>query len=113
MASMNIWLNEQIAIHNIRVSPRLPIEDRVKRFYTIYAERQGITLDEEDAELCSMLVNMRHGEGVDAGDVIEALYVTDSNTVAAVENPVDNTKQNRQSRQVELRKCRRSPRLNK
>jgi hypothetical protein len=110
MASMNIWLNEQIAIHNIRVSPRLPIEDRVKRFYTIYAERQGITLDEEDAELCSMLVNMRHGEGVDAGDVIEALYVTD--TVAA-EEPVEYTNQNRQSRQVDLRKCRRSPRLNK
>ena len=113
MASMNIWLNEQIAIHNIRVSPRLPIEDRVKRFYTIYAERQGITLDEEDAELCSMLVNMRHGEGVDAGDIIDTLYVTDTITESPVENSVGYTSPSRQSRQVDIRKCRRSPRLNK
>lgn len=104
---MNAWLNEQIAIHNIRVSPRLPIEDRVKRFYTAYAAQEGITLDDEDADLCAMLVNMRHGDGIDARFVIDALYTT------TAETPVEPTGILRQSRQVDIRKCRRSPRLNR
>jgi hypothetical protein len=106
-ASLNSWINEQIAIHNIRVSPRLPIEDRVKRFYTAYAAQQGIALDDEDAELCTALASMYHGEGVDANTALEALYQTEDNV------PESNPVQTRSSRQTDIRKCRRSPRLNK
>ena len=105
MASINSWINEQISLHNIRVSPRLPVDERIKRFYTAYAEQNGLTLDNEDAELCAMLVTMHHGEGIDANFAIDALYQTDS-----VAPPSHET---RQTRQTELRKCRRSPRLNK
>ena len=104
MASLNSWLNEQIALHNIRVSPRLPIDERVKRFYMTYAAQQGITLDAEDADLCAMLVDMRHGDGMEAGDVLEALYQMD----AAEPEP-----EVRQTRQTDIRKCRRSPRFQK
>ena len=106
-ASLNSWINEQIAIHNIRVSPRLPIEDRVKRFYTAYAAQKGIALDDEDAELCAALASMYHGEGVDADTALEALYTTEDNV------PESNPVQTRSSRQTDIRKCRRSPRLNK
>ena len=105
MASLNSWLNEQIALHNIRVSPRLPIDERVKRFYTNYAAQQGITLDAEDAELCTMLVTMHHGEGFDADSALEALYQTES--------VVESRGPTRQTRQMSIQKCRRSPRLNK
>lgn len=104
--SLNSWINEQIAIHNIRVSPRLPTEDRVKRFYTVYAAQQGITLDDEDADLCAILASMYHGEGVDADAALEALYQTDERDPEPAPEPVP-----RQSRQTELRKCRRSPRF--
>lgn len=104
MASLNAWLNEQIATHNIRVSPRLPMDERIKRFYTIYAAQQGITLDNEDAELCAMLVEMYHGEGVDADSALESLYQTES--------PVE-SREPRQTRQTSIQKCRRSPRFQK
>ena len=103
-ASLHSWINEQIAIHNIRVSPRLPTEDRVKRFYTVYAAQKGIALDDEDAELCAVLASMYHGEGVDADTALEALYATDAAPTAA--EPVI-----RSSRQTDIRKCRRSPRF--
>ncbi len=106
-ASLNSWINEQISLHNIRVSPRLPLEDRVKRFYTVYAAQQGITLDDEDADLCAILASMYHGKSVDADAALEALYATD----AADEAPEQVA--TRSSRQVDIRKCRRSPRLNK
>ncbi len=106
-ASLNSWINEQISLHNIRVSPRLPLEDRVKRFYTVYAAQQGITLDDEDADLCAILASMYHGKGVDADAALEALYATDA--ADEVAEPVAT----RSSRQVDVRKCRRSPRLNK
>ncbi len=105
MASLNAWLNEQIATHNIRVSPRLPIDERVKRFYTAYAAQQGIALDNEDAELCATLAQMVHGEGVDADSALQALYQTES--------PVESRGPTRQTRQTAIQKCRRSPRLNK
>jgi hypothetical protein len=102
MASLNAWLNEQIATHNIRVSPRLPIDERIKRFYTTYAAQQGITIDNEDAELCATLAQMYHGEGVDADSALEALYQME---------PSDEPRQIRQTRQTAIQKCRRSPRL--
>lgn len=108
-ASLNSWINEQIAIYNIRVSPRLPIEDRVKRFYTAYAAQKGIALDDEDAELCAALASMYHGEGVDADTALEALYHTEDNIPKPNPNPIET----RSSRQTDIRKCRRSPRLNK
>jgi hypothetical protein len=107
MASLNAWLNEQIATHNIRVSPRLPIDERIKRFYTTYAAQQGITIDNEDAELCAMLVQMYHGEGIHADSALESLYSIDS-TIEPDEHTTP-----RQTRQVAIQKCRRSPRLNK
>ncbi len=107
-SSLHSWINTQIAIHNIRVSPRLPTEDRVKRFYTVYAAQQGITLDDEDAELCATLASMYHGEGVGADSALEALYQTDERDPEPTPAPAA-----RQSRQTDIRKCRRSPRLNK
>lgn len=109
---MNAWLNQQIAIHNIRVSPRLPIEDRVKRFYTAYAAQQGITLDDEDADLCAILVNMRYADGIDARFAIDALY-TNTATTTEVEEPSTPSGNTHHSRQIDIRKCRRSPRLNR
>lgn len=104
MASLNSWLNEQIALHNIRVSPRLPIDERIKRFYMSYAAQQGISLDAEDADLCSMLVHMRHGEGTDAGDILASLVQMDSSSEPESHDT-------RQTRQTNIRKCRRSPRF--
>lgn len=104
-ASLNSWINEQISLHNVRVSPRLPLDERVKRFYTIYAAQQGITLDDEDADLCATLAAMYHGEGVDADAALEALYTTDER------DPEPIVKASRQTRQTDVRKCRRSPRF--
>lgn len=109
MASLNSWINTQIALHNIRVSPRLPIDERIKRFYMSYAAQQGITLDAEDADLCSILVHMRHGEGMDAGDILTSLIQIDNES----ESEPSQTNQSHHSRQTDIRKCRRSPRLNK
>lgn len=111
MASIHTWLNTQIAIHNIRVSPRLPIDERIKRFYTSYAAQQGITLDDEDADLCAMLVLMRHGEGVEAEDALTSLYQMETNE--PVQPTIQPTIQIRQTRQMAIQKCRRSPRFQK
>lgn len=109
MASLNTWLNTQIALHNIRVSPRLPIDERVKRFYMTYAAQQGITLDAEDADLCAMLVDMRHGKGMDANEALTALYQMDS--AEPEPHHIRETRDTRQTRQTDIRKCRRSPRF--
>ena len=45
---------------NVRVSPRLPVEERVKQFYMRYSAQNGTPIDETDAELCAMLVGMRY-----------------------------------------------------
>lgn len=106
--SLRTWTNEQMALHNIRISPRAPLStyERVKRFYEIYAAKQGISLDEEDAELCAILAKMRHGKAYDASATLDELYQTNVADDVAESAP-------RSSRQVDIRKCRRSPRLNK
>lgn len=73
MATLESWLNEQIVTHNIRVSPRLPLDERVKHFMMRWAAQNGRQLDETDAELAAMLVAMRFSEVTDASVILDQL----------------------------------------
>lgn len=86
MSSLESWLNEQITTHNIRVSPRLPLDDRVKHFMLRWAAQNGRQLDETDAELAAMLVSMHFNEVIDVAFILDQLHMAPSsswNNVAA------------------------------
>ena len=69
MTTLETWLDTQISTHNLRVSPRLPVQERLTHFLERWAVKQGHTLDADDIDLAAMLVSLRFSEIRDA-DVI-------------------------------------------
>ena len=76
MSSLESWLNTQITMHNIRVSPRLPLDERVKHFIMRWAVQNGRQIDDMDADLAAMLVSMSFREVTDANIILDQLRLS-------------------------------------
>ena len=94
MATLETWLNEQISTHNLRVSPRLPVQERLTHFLERWAVKQGHTLDTDDIELAAMLVSLRFSEIRDA-DVILNHFKTEGSYDSTATAPSSSPRRSR------------------
>jgi hypothetical protein len=96
MATLEAWLDEQISTHNLRVSPRLSVQERLTHFLERWAVKQGHTLDAEDIDLAAMLVSLRFSEIRDA-DVILNHFKTEGSydSAAAAAAPSSSLRRSR------------------
>ncbi len=96
MSTLESWLDTQISTHNLRVSPRLPVQERLTHFLERWAVKQGHTLDADDIDLAAMLVSLRFSEIRDA-DVILNHFKTEGSYDSAAP-PSSSTTLRRSSR---------------
>ena len=60
--SLTNALNDAIAKHGFRISPRLPLGDRLARYAELYYESQGRWVDEDDARTAASMMMLKYSE---------------------------------------------------
>lgn len=60
--SLTNALNDAIAKHGFRISPRLSLGDRLARYTQLYYESQGRWVDEDDARAAASMLMLKYSE---------------------------------------------------
>ena len=55
-------LNDAIAKHGFRISPRLSLGDRLARYTQLYYESQGRWVDDDDARAAASMMMLKYSE---------------------------------------------------
>jgi len=66
--AIDLFLAKEMCNFNLRISPRLSLEDRVKQYVRLMVERNKYDFNENDIELLSSLIFLRYSENTCSGD---------------------------------------------
>jgi len=72
--SLTNALNDAIAKHGFRISPRLPLGDRLARYSQLYYESQGRWVDEDDAQAAASMIMLKYSD-VDRNPRTDKMFI--------------------------------------
>jgi hypothetical protein len=58
--TLEAWLDEASISIGLRMSPRQPLQTRLAKYVQRYYEQQGRYVDDDDANICALLLTIKH-----------------------------------------------------